>query len=94
MGIGSQGEDRGGDDKKTTGVSLLGKDLNTAVKWREITLRGLVRMKDKYWGPHFSTKQLCIHPVSPPLLHFENVNEHLLAVIWADRRAAKLIESL
>lgn len=34
--------------KRLLEVSLLGKDLNTAVKWREITLRGLVRMKDKY----------------------------------------------
>lgn len=34
--------------KRQLEVSLLGKDLNTAVKWREITLRGLVRMKDKY----------------------------------------------
>lgn len=34
--------------KRLLEVSLLGKDLNTAVKWREIALRGLVRMKDKY----------------------------------------------
>lgn len=46
MGIGSQAEEEM--TKRQLEVSLLGKDLNTAVKWREITLRGLVRMKDKY----------------------------------------------